>query len=192
MFFFFFFDRNNKWLFSASAQYRHHHRSTSKCRQDRPHRIHHIHRRRQHTAIQFLFNTIMHRCHHKDQSRSFRIARRHNCRHRRNKTRRCSHPPSRWIRRAIKFEHNSSRQVDDGHAVRTRNAEKFTVWIIAIRGAHSANGRRHAVDLVNENYLKFKQHLINTEKCCPKLRSHTNDDERNIIYILHTYMRWWW
>jgi hypothetical protein len=41
--------------------------------------------------------------------------------------------------------------------VRTRNAEKSMEWIIVIHGVHNANGRRLVVDLVTENYLKFKQ-----------------------------------
>ena len=70
------------------------HKSTSDCHHDRPHHTHHIHRQRTLKPITPFWcnNTI--RCHRKDQSQNYLIARHPNCRHPHNKTRRCfTHPP---------------------------------------------------------------------------------------------------
>lgn len=130
-------------------------KSTSDCRRDRPHRMHHIRRQRTPQPItQSWFNIIIRCHHHKDQSRSYLTVLHPSCRRLRNKTRRCfTHPTNRWINRATtpRFAHRSCRPEGE-RAVRTRSVERSTAWIIAIHGVRSASGRRLAAVLVTENY----------------------------------------
>lgn len=83
-----------KKIYERSLSFRIHRKSTSDCRRDRPHLMHHIHRQRTpQPIIQFWFNNIIQCYHHKDQSRNYLTVLHRNCRRLHNRTRRCSTRP---------------------------------------------------------------------------------------------------
>lgn len=144
----------SSWLNSTfRSSHRTRHRSTCDCRRDRPHLMHHIHR--QHTpqpTIQLWFNNIIRCHHHKDQSTSYRTARRPSFRRRPSRTRCSTRPPSPSISAtSTRCVRASCRPAADS-AARTRSVERCTAWIIATPGARSASGRRHVAVSVTENY----------------------------------------
>lgn len=156
---------NLKWPLISNS-HRPRHRSTWSCRRDRRRRMRRIHCHPAHThrpTIRFwCSNTTP--CHpHRRRSRSSHTVRRHSCRHRRNSTRPWYKLPSKvWIKMDwSRCAHKLPRHCRDERVVRTKSAERCTAWIIVTHGALNANGRRHVVALVTENYW------IISNMCCP-------------------------